>query len=263
MSLARRGAWALVASLLALANVASAADKKDSTEVFLYVWGTALAGDIDTPEGKSSFDIPFHDVWDNLNFAVMGRMRSQFDKFAIVADLFYADLESDREHQTIRLGPRGRIEVPVSAKVEATQWIGELSMGYEIFALDDVVLKPKGELYAGGRFWDISPKLDYRVANTSGDIDTSKGWVDPIVGARFALALSKTVEMGIQGDVGGFGWANSAQLDYAQMTTLSWRFADHWRMHLGYKFQGFVRDDGDSKLRFQLRGPVVAVSAPF
>jgi len=264
MGRARCAGFALVASLVTLANAAVAADKdKNYNELFLYVWGSAVAGDIDTPEGKSDFNVPFSDVWDNLNMALMGRLRSQHDKLSIVADLFYSDLESDRESRTIRLGPRGGLEVPASAKAEATMWIGELSFGYEIFSLENVPLKPTAELYAGGRFWDVSPKLDYRVGNTSGDIDTSKGWVDPIVGARFALALSKTVEMGIQGDVGGFGYANSAQFDYSQMTSLSWLFTDRMRLHLGYKFEGFVRDDGDSTLRFQLRGPFVAFSARF
>src|SRR5512139_2523137 len=113
MTKARTAFFALLAALCALAPSARAADRdKSSTELFLYVWGTAVAGDIDTPEGKADFNVPFSDVWDNLNLALMGRMRNQFDKFSIVADLFYADLESDRERRTVRVGPTGGIEVP-------------------------------------------------------------------------------------------------------------------------------------------------------
>ena len=101
---------ALVASLTLLARDAEAqaapspADK--SFEIGLYLWGASVAGKVDTDKGSASTHVSFSDLLENLNIAGMLRARAQVDKFSIVFDGEYMDLESDREERTIRLGPK-------------------------------------------------------------------------------------------------------------------------------------------------------------
>lgn len=254
---------AVLAALCALAPSAGAADEK-TTELGLYVWGVSLHGDVDTAEGSSSMHVPFSDLLDNTNLAFMGRFRTEFEeKFSFSANLEYFDLESDREQRSVRIGAEGNPKVPVEAKAEIDMWVGEASLGYEIFDFEEVELSPSAELYAGARFYNLANKLDFNVGGTSGDIDSSKGWVDAIVGARFVLGLSKTVDMGIQGDVGGFDYVNSSEFAWSQITSLSWAFADSWRLHLGYKFLEFKKGSGENKIKLQMRGPFVATSLVF
>jgi len=267
--MARAGFCALLLCLTLGANPAVAADGSDDTSVELgvYFWGAGVYGNIDTPEGEFSNNTEFSDIWDNLSGAFMAHGRFQTGDFSVVSDVMYVDIETDRKHKTVRLGPNDGIRIAADAKFELKNWIVDLTGGYKIFELDDVTLKPRGELYAGGRYWYLKPEVDVNVSgplnSLSRKIDPKEQWVDAIVGARFALALSPTVELSVQGDAGGFGIGNSSEFAWMQMTALSWHFTESWRLHLAYKFLQFRRDTGDIEIKEQYRGPIIATSFVF
>jgi opacity protein-like surface antigen len=255
--------------LVAFAVPAGAADPHDTSsfELGVYFWGAGAYGDVDTPDGEFSNNTEFSDVWDNLSAAAMMRGRWQSGSFNVVGDLLYLDLETDRKRETVRLGPNGGIEVEADAKFQLKSWSADLALGYEIFEAEDVVLKPRGELFAGARYWSVAPEIDVDVSglqsDLSRDIEPEEAWVDAMIGARLAFALSPTVDLSVQGDGGGFGIGNSSKFAWMQMTALSWRFSEHWRLHLAYKFLQFRRDTGDVEMREQFRGPIVATSFVF
>ena len=82
MTIAIRSRWigfACAVVLVSLSGVSQAADgDKPDYEMGLYVWGAMVAGDLETSKGESSMHIPFSDVWDNLNLAVMAHGRAIF-----------------------------------------------------------------------------------------------------------------------------------------------------------------------------------------
>ncbi len=261
--------WVAAPGIVFAADPAADPDKP-SYELTLYGWGTALAGQIDTDKGEFDTHISFSDVWDNLNIAAMLRGRAQFGKFAVVTDIFYAALETDTYRDTFRLGPRGNVKVPASAKLEFDQWIVELNGGYQI-------LNTKGpfsagpsdqrgtvaELYAGARYYALKPDLKLDLGPFNRELSDWEAWVDGVVGARIAIDLSKTVVLGIQGDVGGFNIGNSSDFAWMQITSLSWEFTDNALISLGYKFLDFKKDVGDNRIDIQLRGPFVAGTVRF
>jgi opacity protein-like surface antigen len=262
-----------VSILISIPGSAFAADTDPDTpryELMLYVWGASVAGQADTDKGEFDTHISFSDILDNLNLAGMLRGRAQFGKFSVVGDVEYFDLESDRESTTVRFGPRGNIKVPVSAKVELDQWIAELSGGYEILnAKGPFSTGPNdergtvAELYAGGRYYALKPELDARFGSASNRVGDWSSWVDAIVGARIGIDLSKTVVLGIQGDVGGFNFGNSSKFAWSQITSLSWTFSESMTLSVGYKFLDFKREFGDAQLDLQLRGPFAALGVRF
>lgn len=257
----------LAAGLTALPHAARAADAdKPTYELGLYVWGAMIAGDVDTPEGDASAHISFSDVWDNLNMALMGRARGNFGKFSVVFDGEYFDLQSDREQRTARLGPQGNIKVPVSAQVKMHMNVLELNGGYEIFDVKGPFSTgpgdergTTGELYAGARYYAVQPQVIAKVGGARRDIGEWQSWVDGIVGARIGIDLSRTVVLGIQGDVGGFNIGNSNKFAWSQITSLTWDCTDSVSLSLGYKFLDVKREpNSDNTLDLQLRGPFVA-----
>jgi opacity protein-like surface antigen len=265
-----------VSILIALPFAAFAADgdkvdpDEPTYELGLYLWAASLNTEVDTDQGEFNSRISFSDVWDNLNMAAMGRGRAQFGKFSLVGDVEYMDLESDRQRETLRLGPRGNIEIPVSAKVELDAWIAELSGGYQVLNVKGPFSAgPKdergtvAELYAGGRYYAIKPVLDAQFGATSVTVGEWEAWVDAIVGARIGIDLSKTVVFGIQGDVGGFNIGNSSDFAWSQITSLGWDFSENMTLYVGYKFLDFKRDVGDNEIKIQIRGPFLATSLRF
>jgi hypothetical protein len=264
--------FVLAGVLAALAGVAEAGVReKPDYELYLYAWGAMIAGDVDTPDVDASTHISFSDVWDNLNLALMGRGRANFGKFSLVADVEYFDLESDKEQRTIRLGPEGNIDIPAAVKVKMLMWVAEASAGYEIFSVKGPFSSGPsdergmtGELYLGARYWAMQPEIRVDLGPASRDIGEWHSWVDGIVGARFAIDLSRTVALGIQGDVGGFNIGNSNKFAWSQITSLHWACTDSMSIAFGYKFLDMKREpSSDETLKTQLRGPFIAAGFRF
>ena len=265
--------WAAVLAIAAIAlpDRALAADAdKPTYELGLYVWGESVAGHVDTAQGDASTHVSFSDLLDHLNLAVMGRARANFDKLSVVFDGEYADLQTDTESRTLRLGPAGNLEVPASVKVQFEMNLMELNTGYEIFDVRGPFSSgphdernTRGELYVGARYYAVKPTIEAQVGPAYTKIGDWTSWVDGLVGARLFVDLSKTVVLGIQGDVGGFNIGNSDNLAFSQITSLSWNFSDSMAIHLGYKFLNFRKENGANTLTTELRGPFVATSVRF
>jgi hypothetical protein len=262
---------ALAAGVFALPSAPLAADgDKPTYELGLYVWGASVAEQIDTPAIGASSHISFSDVLKNLNVAGMVRARADFDKFSVVFDGEYFDLETDREQKTVRVGPGPGVPLTASAKLEFVQYILELNSGYEIFNVSGPFSAgpnndrgTRGELYLGARYLSFKPEIKLQGPFGSSTFGEWDSWVDGLVGARLFVDLSKTVVLGIQGDVGGFNIGQSDNLAWSQITSLSWRFSDSMALSLGYKFLDFRRESGDVTTKTQLRGPFIATSVRF
>jgi len=258
--------FAFALGLVALPHTTRAADgDKPSYELGLYVWGASVAGHVDTDQGDASAHISFSDVLSNLNLAAMARARANFGKFSVVFDGEYFDLESDREQRTIRVGPGPGVPVDASAKVELLQYILELDAGYEIFDVKGPFSAGPGdergtvgELYLGARYLSMKPEIKATFGPNSVTIGEWNSWVDGLVGARLFIDLSRTVVLGIQGDVGGFNIGQSDNLAWSQITSLSWRFSDNMGLSLGYKFLDLRRENDDDTIDLQMRGPFIA-----
>jgi hypothetical protein len=122
------------------------------------------------------------------------------DKFSIVFDGEYAQLESDRESRTIRIGPRGNIEILADAKAELDMWIFELNGGYELFEARSPFARSAsspmhahGEVYAGARYYGLKPEIDINIGQFHDSTGDWERWLDGVVGLRFGIDLSKTV----------------------------------------------------------------------
>jgi hypothetical protein len=156
--------------------------------------------------------------------------------------------------------------------------IAELNGGYKLFRFGSLfsrspsdVRHTSGEAYFGGRLYSVNPDMDVTVTsnvpalNGKRSIGNNQVWVDPVIGLRFGIDLSKTAQLAIMGDVGGFNLADgySSEFSWSQTTLLSWNFAESWRLHMGYRFLDFKRDFNAGKIQAQLRGPLIAVGYVF
>ncbi len=263
----------LAAGLLALPGSALAADgDKPDYELGLYLWGASIATDIDTSEFDASSHISFSDLLSNLNVAAMARARMNYDKFSVVFDGEYLDLESDTESKTVNVGPGPGVPITANAKAKLLAYILELNTGYQVFDVSGPFSAGKsdtrgtrGELYLGGRYYSMKPEV--RLKGAVGRTIDAGEWidfVDAVVGARLFIDLSKTVVLGIQGDMGGFSIGNSSDQSWEQITSLSWHFSDSMTMSLGYKFLDVRKDTGnDATVKIQIRGPFLAATYGF
>ena len=69
---------------------------------------------------------------------------------------------------------------------------------------------------------------------TAGGIDE---WYEPLVGARFGLGLSRKFAVAINGNLGGFGVADAAELTWTLSLFVDWRFGKKWSAAFGWRTQ--------------------------
>jgi opacity protein-like surface antigen len=265
---------ALLCSVTSHARADEAGSSGPKYEIAAYFWGVSIPIESDTSKGKVSLHIPFSDIARNLNAGIMGHGRADWDDWSVVFDGLYAHLRLDNESRTVRLGPRGGLEANGQVKTAVSLTVLESNAGHSLFALraplstnPDDPRRLRGEIFAGARWYTLNPDVDVHVVTPGRDIETNIGknasFVDGVVGLRFGLDLSQTVVFGVQGDVGGFNLGNSSDFTWSQTTLLSWRLANDWRVHLGYKFLDLHKHNGSTNVRFQLRGPLIAASYLF
>ena len=281
----RLGTLALGVCLLLAAVPARAEDTataqetsfdRHPSEATLYLWMPMVASKIDSDHGQVKSYITFHDLLSNLNGALMlhGRYQASED-WSVVGDLFWAHLRADNQSRQVRLGPRGEFVVDAQLKAALGLWIAELNGGYKLFRFGSLFSRsdsdPRhtvGEMYFGGRYYSMNPDMEVKVKTPGRNLETSIGqnqaWVDPVVGLRFGSDLSRTTRLTVMGDVGGFNLGGySSEFSWSQTTTLSWDFAESWRLHMGYRFLDFKRDFHSGRVNMQLRGPFLAVGYTF
>jgi opacity protein-like surface antigen len=271
-----------LALLAALAPSARADDPSVSSdrdkaryELAAYLWGMSLAAKVDTNRGSISEHVSFHDLLQHLSGGVMAHGRGEWDTesgtWSADVDGLWAKLRGKNQSETVRLGPQGGIQVGATAKTQLDMWLVQATGGYRLFKLGSMFSRsptdPRhvtGEMYVGGRFWSIDPKINVAVNNRSARIGDRKDWVDPLVGLRFGIDLSKTVVMRIGGDVGGFNIGNyCSEFTWSQTTMLSWAFSENWGAQFGYRFLDVHRDEGNANYHVQVRGPFLATSYSF
>jgi hypothetical protein len=260
-----------VALSLGVASLASADAADTHYEVGIDIWLSSIAGRIDTPEGATSIHVPFSELKDHLNGALAAYARGDWGSWFGRFDGLYSQLAGDDIDKTIRLGPRGGIQIPASVKSRLDEWILQLEGGHELFAFGHLFSKSaedtrrvRGELFFGARYWAADPKIEIGLGATHVRLGDRMDWVDPFVGLRFRIDLSSTVDMEIAGDVGGFdigGWCS--KFTWAQSTELAWRFSESWVARVGYKFLDFDRSVGLNQEKMQLRGPYLDLGYRF
>lgn len=158
-----------------------------------YAFFAALDGRVGVVGQNAQVDASFSDIFRNLDFAAMGTFEARKGKWAIVTDAMYMSLSGK--------------------KVTPSPFFSDIDVEVKEIVVDPVVayrvLKvEKGhiDLLGGARFWHVKSHLTFqpRILPLV-DVEGSKNWVDPIVGARGVASISPRVFLFGRFDMGGFG----------------------------------------------------------
>lgn len=211
-----------------------------------YLWLYGLDGDVRVQGQQADVDVGFDELFDNLDFAVPLHFEAQKDRFGILLDGTYGKLSVD--------GTSG----PLEAQVDVQQWIVELSGFYRVFSSG----KPgprslQVDLLAGARWSGQDVELSF--VDPQADRDDRVDWVDAIVGARAFYRFTKSLGVGLRGDVGGFGIGGSSDFSWNVSTDLGWEFAEHWWLSLGYRSLSQDYSSGDFEYDVTTAGPMIGI----
>lgn len=269
------GVALLAASSLLTAHAASAADF-DQTRmtaeqarperewvviVSPYAWAASLKGDASLAGFDTDVDVPFSDVFDHLDFVLMGNIEVTNGQWGIYVDAQHVRTSQDEELLSNEIG----------LKIQTTSIsAGAFFKAYEVeLGGETVFARPRTlsiEPTAGIRWTKLEADVSVLGLNASKRAD----WTDPFIGLRMNADLTERWNLFAEADIGGFGVGS--RLSVNAQAYLGYRTMMLGRptiLRAGYRalYQDYENDDftGVNKFRWDVtqHGPVVGLSMRF
>ena len=158
-----------------------------------YVFLPRLKGTIGVVGETAEVNASFSDIFRNLDFAAMGTFEARKGNWSVLVDGMYMSLSGTKVTPSPFFSD---IDVEVKEIVVTPQ------VGYRVVRTEHGSI----DLLAGVRIWHVNTHLTFQPRiRPLVDVEGSRNWVDPIIGARGTRTLSpRTFVLG-EFDAGGFG----------------------------------------------------------
>lgn len=225
-----------------------------------YIWAASLDGHANVAGRRPDIDVPFSDIFKNLDFSAMGNVEITNGLYGVYFDGQYTKTKQDEDFRSLTFGVDvtsttlsagaffRAIEVPLE---------GETLFGNQrVFAIEPT---------AGMRWTQLKADFTFGQLSESRKID----WLDPFVGARIIADLAERWNLFAEADVGGFG--TGSDLSAQGQAYLGYRthiFNQPALLRFGYRALYQDYEGGDilgKKFRWNVtqHGPVAGVSFVF
>jgi hypothetical protein len=258
--------WRFLTLLCLLAGIVTPARAQEwKLSLAPYLWGAGLEGTLETERVSADVDIPFSDIWDNLDAGVLIQLEARRGKLSVASNLVYLKLSPDAERPRSPLLP---IASPGSFRVRAVmqQGIFELRPFFELAAFEPVAgTRFALDAGAGARVMWIDQHLHVAlrpgvpVGPFSRRFDESADWVDFVAAARVRAQLGENLALTVSGDYGGFDLGSSSHRTWSLAGFFSYRLGEHWDLALGWRTLEFERGAVD----LEMAGPLVGATYRF
>jgi len=229
----------MLAAVLWSSPAVGASENKDWTFDFsLYGLAAGMSGEVGVGPANANVDFGFDKVVDNLEFAMMGKVRVGYDRWALTTDVIYMGLGASRN----------------GASVDLDQWMVEPTLSYRVCKYCEVL--------AGVRYNNVSAEIRGPLGrNPSGTQD----WWDPIIGANLSLPLGKGFGFNVRGDIGGFGVGSD--FAWQAFPYFTWQFAKWGSLQAGYRWMSMDYETGSGASQFKydmlIQGPQLGFTFHF
>jgi len=149
-----------------------------------YVWLTTLNGNM-TVDGSTRFvNFTYEDFFKYSNLGLSGHVELKKNSWALIFDWLYVDLLKSPTYTELSLG--------------------EVSLA--------IRLSENLEILGGGRYFKSEVEF---IEDDESSTKNEKSWVDPIIGGRFTMDMTKYLMFTFRADIGGFGIGSDLQWNIA------------------------------------------------
>ncbi len=158
-----------------------------------YLFLARLDGTVGVVGETAQVNASFRDIFRNLKFAAMGTFEARKGNWMFLGDALYMSLSG----QKITPSP---LFSDIDVKVKET--IIDPEVGYRVLKTERGAI----DLLGGARIWHVKTHLTFQPRiRPLVDVEGSKTWADPVIGARLSTKLSPRVFVTGKFDMGGFG----------------------------------------------------------
>jgi len=217
-------------------------------QVTPYFWLAGLHGIGGVGNRTVGVEMSFGDVFDALNFALMGTFEARKGKFVSLTDLEYVSVSDDRATPG-----------PFFSTVDAgfKTFIFDQEVGYRFYESADGA---SVDVLGGARIWRVKTDFEFGAGILpAARIEGSRSWADAVGGLRGKAPLSKKVFLTGKFDLGGggsqFTWQAFGGAGYSINEKIALIFG-YRALDVDYNKNNFVYD-------MNQRGPIFGLGFKF
>jgi hypothetical protein len=224
----------------------------------IYGWGATFNAESATGD---NIEIDFHDLVDDLNFTLMSAIGARKDKWSLVTDVIFFDIEDDEQgSQTVPVGPFS-FTVGTDADVELKAWVVTPFIGYTVIEAEKFRL----DVLAGARYLWLEAIIEVKITDIFGSrkirvSDSGSAW-DGVVGVSGEVNLTDKWYMPYYLDVG----TGDSDSTWQVLGAVGYRFRN-FDAFLGYRYLDWDWDDdavNDVLYDLNVKGPYAGVKFVF
>jgi opacity protein-like surface antigen len=213
-----------------------------------YFWMAGLHGPVGTPNRSVQVDERFSDIFDSLKFAFMGVFEARKGKWGMQTDFEYVSLEDEK-------ATPGPLFKNAKVKIKTTVFTPEVA-----YRLYDNGKGSFVQVLGGTRIWHISSDISFGAGVLPAtESDSSRNWVDGVVGLRGKAALSEKVFVMGRFDVGGGG----SKFTYQLFGGLGYNLNKSIALVFGYRDLDVNYNKNNFRYDTSQRGPIMGLGFRF
>lgn len=254
-------ASALAADIIAPAPVQTEIQDQQRWRVIFspYVWGASLNGNAGLLGRSTTVDVPFKDIFNNLDMSFMGNVEISNGTFGAYFDGQYTKTSQDEDVLGRQLG----------LDIVSTTLTGGVFYRIYQHALDGLTYFGKQRVFAieptaGVRWTQLKATLSVGPYTES----RKKDWTDPFIGTRVLYDINDRWNIAAEADIGGFGAGTKLSANgqiYLGYRTKLFDLPTIWRVGYRALHQNYRDNDTREKFKYDVtqHGPVVGFSVVF
>jgi hypothetical protein len=216
-------------------------------EISIYGWLAGIDGNVLLDDGfQRDFTIDTSEILDNLSMVFMGGYRGHYNRWSILADVVYMDVDGSSDKPLV-LGAE-------SVDLNISSWIINGGVGYDIIQSDSGTLAVIGGL----RYLSLDVDLGLDILNSPvARRSDSDGILDGIVGLGGNIELNENWFLPYHVDIG----TGDSNFTWQAFAAIGYRFS--WGdIRLGYRYLSYDFDDGAME-DLSINGPLLGVGFRF
>ncbi len=216
-----------------------------------YLWMSSVRADVEAGPLSADTAVCFSDLLKNLDMGAQLRFEGlRNERWGFFLDGTYMNLSSDAR---ARIGPFRVRGVDIDAQFTQA-WLdfgGIYRLGERGRSFD---------ILFGGRYAHIGSEVS---VGPFLDLDQSLDFFAPLLGGRWQYDLSEKWLLALQGDIGGFGVGDAADLFWGASAVLGYRINDRTMLGLGYRYYDIDYSTDRIDAEVQFHGPMIGVAFRF
>lgn len=226
-------------------------------QLSFYGWATSLTGEVGVGNlPTSSVNMPFSDVLNHLNGALMGSFFARNGDWLLLADVVLAKLSDSRDLDAFG---GGRLDA------EVTQTIAAGAIGYVL-----PTSRPDFDfaITGGARYMSIKGAVSFHpFAWPAGPSASQRPWwIDPTIGFFARWELDEKWFVHAIADIGGFG--AGSKLSSTGYLGVGYMWTESFSTALGYRYlyedyEGDRTSNGTFRYNVTMHGPTVSMAWRF